>query len=63
MLTHLTAIVGREGSGYVSICPEYDIVSKGSSVEEARENLREALMLFLETTPPDDLRKRFHQWS
>ena len=32
----LTAIIEREGSGYVSLCPELDIASQGDSVEQAR---------------------------
>jgi hypothetical protein len=31
----LTAIIEREGNGYVSLCPELDIASQGGSVEEA----------------------------
>lgn len=43
----LTAIIEREGDGYVSLCPELDIASQGESIEEARANLVEALTLFL----------------
>jgi hypothetical protein len=32
----LTAIIEREGDGYVSLCPELDIASQGDSVEQAR---------------------------
>lgn len=42
----MTAIVEREGNGYVSFCPELDIASQGDTVQEVRENLREALELF-----------------
>ena len=42
----LTAIIEREGDGYVSLCPELDIASQGDRVEQARDNLREALGLF-----------------
>ena len=45
----LTAIIEREGNGYVSLCPELDIASQGDSVEQSRDNLREALELFFET--------------
>jgi predicted RNase H-like HicB family nuclease len=38
-----TAIIEREGDGYVSTCPELDIVSQGDTVEEARLNLLEAV--------------------
>ncbi len=56
----LTAIIGREGDGYVSLCPELDIASQGSSVEEARDNLREALELFFETASPEEVNRRLH---
>jgi len=42
----LTAIIERENDGYVSLCPELDIACQGDSVEQARDNLREALELF-----------------
>jgi predicted RNase H-like HicB family nuclease len=45
----LTAIIEREEEGFVSQCPEFDIASQGSSVEEAGANLVEALSLFFET--------------
>ena len=41
-----TAIVEREGDGYVALCPEVDIASRGNTVAEARDNLAEALTLF-----------------
>jgi len=47
MNRQLTAIIEREDDGYVSLCPELDIASQGDSIESARENLREALELFL----------------
>lgn len=34
----LTALIEREGSGYVSLCPELDVASQGETVELAREN-------------------------
>ena len=56
----LTAIIEREGDGYVSLCPEIDIASQGDTVEEARDNLREALELFLETASPEEIKERLH---
>jgi predicted RNase H-like HicB family nuclease len=47
MRRQLTVILEREGDGHVSLCPELDIASQGLTVEEARDNLREALELFL----------------
>lgn len=54
----LTAIVRREGSGYVSLCPELDIAGQGDNVEQARDNLREAPELFFETASSDEIKRR-----
>jgi len=56
----LTAIIERDGDGYVSLCPELDIASQGCSVEEARNNLREALELFFETASSEEIKNRVH---
>lgn len=60
MLKQLTAIIEREGSGYVSLCPELDIASQGDSIEGARDNLREAIELFFEAASPEEIKQRFH---
>lgn len=39
MTRRLTAVIEREGSGYVALCPELDIASRGESLEEAKQNL------------------------
>jgi len=52
MKKQFTAFIEREGGGYVSFCPELDIASQGDTIEESRENLREALELFFETASP-----------
>jgi predicted RNase H-like HicB family nuclease len=54
----LTAIIEREDKGYVSLCPELDIASQGDSVEQARDNLKEALELFFETASPEEIQQR-----
>lgn len=46
MKRYLTSIIEKEGTGYVSLCPELDIVSQGKTATEARGNLQEALELF-----------------
>jgi len=61
MQKQLTAIIEREGDGYVSLCPEVDIASQGSTIEEARENLREALQLFFEAASPGEIQERLHE--
>ena len=45
---HLTAIIERDETGYVALCPELDIASQGDTVEESQLNLKEAVELFLE---------------
>lgn len=56
----LTAIIEREGDGYISLCPELDISSQGDNIEEARRNLIEALELFFETADPSEVKNRLH---
>ena len=56
----LTAIIEREGNGYVSLCPELDIASQGATVEEARSNLAEALQLFFEAADRAEVATRLH---
>ena len=58
MTRQWTAIIEREGDGYVSLCPELDIASQGASVTEARENLKEALELFFEMTSATEIEHR-----
>lgn len=61
MQKQLTAIIEREGDGYVSLCPELDIASQGHTIEDARDNLREALELFFETASPEEIQQRLHE--
>jgi len=54
----LTCLIEREGSGFVSLCPELDVASQGDSIEDARRNLIEALELFLESADPSEVQRR-----
>jgi predicted RNase H-like HicB family nuclease len=54
----LTAIIEREGTGYVAVCAELDIASQGETVEEARRNLLEVVELFFETADPSEVESR-----
>lgn len=54
----LTAVIEREGDGFVSLCPELDIASQGDTIEEARTNLIEALELFFETADESEVKRR-----
>ncbi len=56
-----TAIIEQEGDGYVALCPELDIASQGNTVEEARNNLREALELFFECADPSEIDSRIRE--
>ena len=53
-----TAIITREENGYTSLCPELDIASQGSTVEEARTYLIEAIELFLATADLTEIIRR-----
>lgn len=55
-----TAVIEREGDAYVALCPELDIASQGTTIEEAKANLIEAVELFLETADPEEIRHRSH---
>ena len=58
MKRQLTAIIEREGDGYVALCPEVDVASQGGTVAEARDNLAEALGLFFETASAGEVDRR-----
>lgn len=55
-----TATVEKEGSGFVSLCPELDVASQGETVESATANLKEAVELFLECADPAEIERRLH---
>ena len=55
-----TAILEKEGDGYVALCAELDVVSQGDTIEEAKTNLQEAVELFLETASPEEIKERYH---
>ena len=60
MTRQLTAIIERDGNGYVLLCSELDIASQGETIEQARENLHEALELFFECASPEEVNTRLH---
>ena len=60
MTKKLTAIIEREGDGYVALCPELDIASQGDTVDGARKHLKEALELFFETASSEEIDTRLH---
>lgn len=58
---YLTAIIDREDTGHIALCPELDIASQGDTVREARANLVEAVELFLEVAPDAEIHHRLAQ--
>lgn len=57
-ILQLTAVIEREGDGYVATCPELDVVSQGDTVENARLNLLEAVEGFFEAASLSEVRRR-----
>jgi predicted RNase H-like HicB family nuclease len=49
----LTAAISREGDWFVAQCLEVDVASQGRTLEEARDNLAEALALYFEDQEVD----------
>ena len=58
MTQRSTAIIEREDDSYVALCPELDIASQGETLSDARNNLCEAIELFLESASPSEIHKR-----
>ena len=53
-----TAMIYREGDGFVALCSELDVASQGDSVEDASANLREAVELFIESADSSEVERR-----
>ena len=55
----LNAVLNPEESGgYVALCPELDIASQGESIEQAMDNLKEAVEGFFEVASPAEIETR-----
>lgn len=61
MLHNLTAIIEKEDDAFVALCPELDIASQGGTVEEAKQNLEEALELFFEMASEKEIGRRLQR--
>lgn len=55
---NFTAIIEKEDDTYVALCPELDVASQGATVEEAKDNLKEAIELFLEHASKNEIELR-----
>lgn len=54
-MLELTAVVWQEGDDFVSLCPELDVTSCGSSLDDAVVMLQEAVDLYLENARELDM--------
>ncbi|TSC93801.1 MAG: hypothetical protein CEN87_751 [Parcubacteria group bacterium Licking1014_1] len=51
-MTHkLTIIINKEKKGYVATSVDLGVVSQGKTIEEAQNNLKEVIELYLEDNP------------
>ena len=57
----ITVRIRQDGNQFVSHCLDYDIASQGQTSQEAIENIKEAVSLFLETASPDEIKRRLDE--
>jgi predicted RNase H-like HicB family nuclease len=44
----LTYMIKKGDKKFIALCPEFDIASQGDSIEEASDNLKDAISLYFE---------------
>jgi len=47
-MNNLTALIRKGERQFVALCPEIDVVSQGTTIEESMKNLKEAVELYIE---------------
>jgi predicted RNase H-like HicB family nuclease len=57
-IQNFTAIIEKEDNSYVALCPELDVASQGDTVEDAKQNLQEAIELFFEYASETEISSR-----
>ncbi len=55
MSIKFTAVINKEETWYVAHCLELGVVSQGKTIEQAKENLQEAVELYLESFGTEDI--------
>jgi len=55
MSKRFTAVITKEENWYVAHCIELGVISQGKTIEEAQDNLKEAVELYLESFGTEDL--------
>ena len=60
MSYRLTAVIEKDTDGYYSYCPTLTgCQSQGDTLEEAQDNIREAIVLYVETLTSDERKSLF----
>ena len=57
----ITVSVIQDDDVYISHCLDYDIASQGSTSQEAIDNIKEAVALFLESASPKEIQSRLER--
>ncbi len=57
----ITVSVVQDDDVYISHCLDYDIASQGSTSQDAIDNIKEAVTLFLELASPKEIQKRLER--
>ena len=58
MIQKFSAVIEKDDHGCFAYCPELKgCHSQGDSIEEALANLREAMLLYLETLTPEEIQE------
>jgi predicted RNase H-like HicB family nuclease len=57
MLYKVNVVIEKDECGYYAYCPELEgCQTQGDSIEEVLSNIKEAIELYLETLPKDEIR-------
>ena len=57
----ITVSVVQDDDVYISQCLDYDVASQGSTKQEALDNIKEAVSLFLELASPMEIESRLER--
>jgi len=52
MISRYSIIIEKEDKWYVAYCVELGIASQGESIDKAKDNIREAIELYIESFHP-----------
>ncbi len=54
----VTVVIQKDDDWFVAKCVENSVASQGKTVEEAMNNLKEALELYYEDVPKEDIKEK-----